>query len=133
MNRRGVSILELTVSAVLLVALMTLCLTMLGAAASQQASGRRRAAALAEAANVLEQIAAVPFEELAGDRLAGWRLSPEAAAQLPGGTIEVAVDDFLGPPAGKRITVTIGWSDRAGEPARPVRLVTWRFAHGAGR
>jgi len=114
MIRRGISLLEVMVSAILLVALMTLSLRMFAVTGAQHRAARNRQIATQRACNVMERLAAAPWDAL--DELSG----DDAELQ-----IEVAaVPDE---PGARRIAVAVRYNDGKAMPAPPVRLVAWRY------
>jgi hypothetical protein len=58
------------------------------------------------------------------------KLSPAAARQLPGAELKLEVAPAAKEPNAKRITATLRWQDRSGQPGAPVRLTTWRYKIG---
>jgi Tfp pilus assembly protein PilE len=126
-SRRGIGILELLVAGILLGTLMTLCLEFFGAVAGQRRALQQRQAATQEVANVMERIAARPWESLTTERLKEVPFSEEAKAQLPEAQMEIDVATPADDPTAKRVTVSVQWQNAAGELVRPVRLVAWRY------
>jgi len=125
--RRGFTILELSVAMIILGALMTLCVKWVGASGAQQREVRWREAALAEAANVMERLAAQKWDELSPERVAKVAISEETRQRLPDGSLAVQVTQSAGEPVAKEIAVTVRWRPRTGVPDAQVRLVAWRF------
>ena len=72
-------------------------------------------------------IAARPWAELTTAALAGEKLSPSAAGQLPGAELKIEVSTVPSEPNAKRITATLRWQDRSGQLVAPVTLTTWRY------
>jgi len=126
-TRRGVTILEVTVAGVLLVAMMTVCLEFLQAAAAQRRAIRQRQTAIQEAANVMERLSARPWEELSPQGVAGLELSQAARSLLPDGKLAVEVISPADEPGAKQIVVAVGWEDDSGGSAWPIRLTAWRY------
>lgn len=126
-RHRGLSLLELTVAMVILGALMSLCVKWLAAAGGQQREARWREAALREAANVMERLAAQPWEKLTKELAAKASLSEEVRGSLPDGALTVQVTEAAGEPPSKEIAVTIRWRLRPETPEAQVRLVAWKF------
>lgn len=127
-NRRGVTLLELAVAGILLGTLLTVCLQMVGATAARRRAVEDRQTAMLEAGNVMERLAARPWDELTPEAVAEIELSSEARESLLEGRLEVDVTRG-GPdePDAKRVAVLVRWNDRSGKPQRPVRLVAWRY------
>ncbi|MBW3598264.1 MAG: type II secretion system GspH family protein [Planctomycetes bacterium] len=136
MRRRGVTILELTVAIILAGVLLAGVGQLLTVVAAQQREGERRAAAMHEAANQMERLAARPWSELTSESAADLQLSEEAAEALPEGMLSVMVNEVeSGEDAdaipGRRIEVAVSWRNSAGRQVEPVRLVAWRFPEEA--
>jgi prepilin-type N-terminal cleavage/methylation domain-containing protein len=125
-NRRGFNLLEMLAAVVVMTALLLILAQFLGTVAQQRRRAARRLLAVEEAANAMEQVAALAYTELTPDRLQSIRLSEQAQRSLPQAKLTVEVSDEPGPPAGKRIAVELSWTNRAGETGKPVRLTTWR-------
>ena len=134
MRRRGVTSLELSVAIILAGVLLTGIGQLLAVVAAQQREGERRLAALHEAANQMERLTAIPWGELTAEAAADLRLSEEATAALPGGSLEARVTDVDAGDeedaslAGRRVDVEVSWRNPAGRDVDPVRLVAWRYA-----
>jgi Tfp pilus assembly protein PilE len=126
-NRRGLSILELAVAGVLLAALAVVCVKFFAASATQRRALAERRAALCEAANLMERLAARPYDQLTAKQLAQEKPSSPFAAVLPGTKLQIEVADAAGPPTGKRITLRLTWPGP--DPAAPlcVQLISWRY------
>lgn len=124
-RRRGLALLELTISTLLLAAALVIAVQSLGWLASQRRGAERRQRAIQEAANLMERLSARPFDELTPELARSVALSPASAAVLRDGTLDVAIAPAPGEPTSKSITVTIRWGDRSGVGPAPVRLVAW--------
>ena len=127
MARRGIMLLEVIVAGVLLVAMMAICLQMLHATAGQHRATEMRHTAIREAANVMERLGAVPWDDLTVRGIAQMQLPKDAGRHLPGGKLEIEIAEAADHPEAKRITVRIRWQDRTGQLVRPVQLVAWRY------
>jgi type II secretory pathway pseudopilin PulG len=121
------TLLETSVALGLAGALLAISMQMFTVAARQQASEERRRAAVREAANAVERLGTVAYDDLTPERLD--RLGAALALEdtLPGATLKFDVEPAEGPPAGKRIVVTVGWTDTGGPIPPPVTLVRWRY------
>ena len=106
---------------------MTMTVRAVAWVAAERRSADRRAAALREASNLLERLAA-------GDRRRARSLARGRRGPARRGSIAVDRDrepiDGIDGPALERITVTVRYDDRGGMPAGPVRLTTWIAARG---
>ncbi len=121
-GRRGYTLLEVATAGALLAVAMTMSVQVLGwLAADRRAVDCRREAAQ-EAANVMERLAATPWDDLTPEALGAATLSPEALKALPGGTLKATVV-----PVGalKRLAVEVRWVAAGGRPESPVRLTSW--------
>ncbi len=121
---------EMIVAGALLGTLLVVCLQLCVAAAAQRQAAARRQCASLELANVMERVAARPWSKLTAADLAAEHLSPSASAQLPGAELKIEVLTPAGDPEAKRLTATVCWQDRDGQPPQPLRLTTWRYRHG---
>jgi prepilin-type N-terminal cleavage/methylation domain-containing protein len=121
-RRRGFTLAEVLVAAVVLGAALAVTVQLSGGLRTKQREAHRRACALAEANNCLQRLTATPWNELTPERAAECRLSAHAAAQLPGGElkIDIATEDET-----KRILVAVRWRDAADRPVAPLRLAAW--------
>ncbi|MBN2580410.1 MAG: hypothetical protein JXB10_15610 [Pirellulales bacterium] len=124
---RGMTFLELAVAGALLAVLAAVCLKFLAAQVRQRSALAERQTAQCEAANLMEHLAARPYEELSAEKLAGEKPSAQAAALLPGAELKIEVAAAAGPPPGKRITLRLSWPGP--DPAAPyiVQLTSWRY------
>jgi len=126
-TRRGLTLLEVTVTSLLLAVLFAVSMRMVGATAARRRAAEDRRAAMREAANVMERLAVRPWNELTPEAVADLRLSNEAANALRGATLKIDVTDQPGEPQGKRIVVEVHWRDSAGKSLPPRRLTAWRY------
>lgn len=124
--RRGALLLETAISALMLMIAMALAAKVTASLAAERRAWDRRGVATVEVANVLERIAARPFDALDVGPVGGLSLSPAASGTLPGAelTAEVA-DEPAGDLPARRVIVRLRWRNRAGDWDAPVRLVTW--------
>lgn len=139
-RRRGFTLTETLVAGVILATAATVAMQMLVAAAGQRRSLDARQAALIEAGNVMERLAAKSWEELDAAELSKLTLGERAVQALPSGKLEIQIepiaaqpDDKL--PAAKRLTVAVsyGGEGEGTQKAREVRLVAWRYERPAGK
>jgi len=128
-KRRAVTILEVMISAAMLSALLGVCWQLTAAVGAANRAAAERQTAICEAANLMETIATLPWDELTARRVGRLQLSEEAQLRLPGGELEIELTGPAGSPPAKRIVVSIRWQDRSDQLTRPVRLATWRY-HG---
>jgi Tfp pilus assembly protein PilE len=127
--KRGSMLLETAVACVLLAALAGVCLKSFAAAAAQRLAIDQRQIALREAANLMEKLTVMPWDEV--DKTADKPFVEAAQKLLPkeldGAELQVEVTPAEGEPAAKRLAVTIRWQDKDNQWAQPVRLTAWRY------
>jgi hypothetical protein len=107
--------------------IMGLTVELLRAVNNGRQAAERRIWALTEAQNSLERVRGLPWESLDEEGLTRLKLDEATAARLPSGRLNVAVNEIEGPPAAKRVTVTLLWKTRGGTDELPVRLTTWIY------
>ena len=127
MKRRGVILIEVIVAAGLLVVLLGFCVQLLALTALERRATERRAIALQEAANLMEQTSTLPYEELTSEKLSQLGVSEEVAEILPGAKATLAVEDEAGEVAAKRVQVALEWQGRGKRTEPPVQLVYWAY------
>jgi hypothetical protein len=133
-RRPGFGLIELAITGVLIAAAMATTLQVVGWVALDRRAVERRERAVLEASNLMERIAARPWDELKTEALSLLKLSETASRFLPGSTLELKVEPTEEAPARKKLTVEVRWRDRSGRPEAPVRLVAWAYRRGeAGR
>jgi hypothetical protein len=126
-------LLETAVACVLLVALAGVCLKSFAAAAAQRLAIDQRQIALREASNLMEKLAAIPWDDLdkLSDNAADKSFAETAQKTLPkeldGGEVKIEIVAAEGEPAAKRLAVAIRWQDKANQWVQPVRLTAWRY------
>lgn len=144
-SRRGVTLVECLVTAVLLGSAASLSLQFISSIGRQQRQLQQRELALLTAGNLLEQLTAQPDQLPASGPVEDLTLPPEVPDQLPDARATATITrQTLPPPAGspeaappdsdepaspptslRRVVVELGWNQDNGQPARPVRLLTW--------
>ena len=132
-SRRGFTVPEVLVAAVVLGAALTVSVQMLSAVAASDREAARRTTALAEAGNTLEQLTSTSWEKLTPELAAATELSPSAASQLPGGASKVNIEELDTQPPAKRMSVEVRWQGRQGRPVAPVRLTAWVHRAAGGQ
>jgi hypothetical protein len=98
-------------------------LLILAARQGQALTQQRHAIALA--ANLLEQIAASPWDELTSEKLQPLRESG-ASSVLPRCEVQIDVIEHTLPPS-REIRVRVQWPRPGASPGHPVQLSAWRF------
>ena len=103
---------------------MTVTVQLLGWIAAERRAAERRRLAVREVANLLEHLAARPWDKLSEPV----ELKPTdnvTRDALPGAELSVVVDDKGAAENAKRVAVRLRWRNRAGDWDAPVRLTTW--------
>lgn len=126
-NRRGFTLLEVTVASIIMAMMLTVCLQFFRATAAGRRAQEHRQTAIREAANLMERLTVRRWDELTPATVGRVRLSQEAREALPNGQLEIDLTESPEGPDAKRIAVLIRWEDRAGRPKLPVRLVAWKY------
>jgi hypothetical protein len=122
-------LLETAVACVLLAALAGVCLKSFAAAAGQRLAIDQRQVALREAANLLEKLTAIPWDEIdkASDKSFVEVAQKSLPKELDGAELKVEITPVTGEPAAKRLAVSIRWQDKDNQWGQPVRLTAWRY------
>jgi len=111
----------------MLVIIMGMTVKILGWVALERRAAERREQAILEAGNLMEHLAARPFDEVTPRLASQCALPTSALAFLPGAELKVDVAESQ-PQAGrsvKRIAIQLRWRDLGGELVSPVRLTSW--------
>ena len=138
MKRLGFTLWEVSVALLLLGVLTTLCLGFYSAVNGQGRDQYAQLAAAEEAANVMERLAAVAWDDLPKQNGEKYELSPQARRALPEPRVEFNVSGTLRVPTNsgtrsvpdtlaRRLAVTIFWRPQADGSEHKTRLVTWRY------
>jgi prepilin-type N-terminal cleavage/methylation domain-containing protein len=125
-KRRAFSLVEMIAAVAVTAVLCGLCLSFVTMASSQRTELARRQTATEEATNAMERLSAVSWDELTAERARQAALSEVGKEMLPEGRLDAVVEDAPGEPAGRRVSVTVYWSDDR-RTEQQVGLVAWRF------
>jgi hypothetical protein len=126
-RRRGVTLVEVSVSIFLVASLGSLIVGALVSRAKQQRAIDCRELAVVEAGNLMEQLTSLSWNDLTPERLAPLTLSENLRNSIPAATLDLKVDPTADKPEAKRITIRIDYPGPAGQAARPVRLTSWVY------
>lgn len=132
-RRRGFGLVEVAAAGVMAMAAMVITVQLLGWVAAERRAVARRERAILEAANLMERLAARPWDDLSAESARALTLSDATKAALPGASLTVDVATVDAEPASKKLTVAITWRDRAGRSEAPARLVAWVYRRGGSR
>ncbi len=127
-TRRAFSLVEVSAAIVLLAMLLSLSVKGLSALSASQRRIEQRGWAVQTAASVLEQATGRDPAEIDSAFVQQMSASAQVQQTVPGGQLTIDVSEV--PAAGetrvaRRVTVVVGWNDRAGMPVAPVRLSAW--------
>src|SRR5262245_44270659 len=120
-RQRGMTLVELAVSLVVLGVAMAALVQLVSLAARQRRATTQRRIALQEVANQAERIALLPWKETSPDKLTAWQPSAELAEVLPGAQCSIAVSEESNASA-RRIRLQVGWTNSVGQAVDPVGL-----------
>jgi Tfp pilus assembly protein PilV len=126
-RRRGITLLEVVVSALLTGVMLMVSAQMLGWAVQARRTVDQRAVALQEAASLLDELTSLPWPEVTPERVNASVLSAAAAESLPEAKLEVALHEPDDDATAKRVTVTITWQSLDGLDEAPARLTAWMY------
>jgi len=87
----------------------------------------RRSLARREAANLMEEVMLVPWQELAEEADRELELSDDAKTRLPNSSAKRTVGLLEDDDGAVRITIEVTWGDAQKRLGRPVLLVAWRY------
>ena len=107
MKRRAFTLIEVFMAIMLLGALTALCLKFFAGVTGQQKEQNAELAATQEAANVMERLAAVAWDDLPKQTGGKFELSPQTRKMLPEPRVDVKVDEATGTPPARRIAVVV--------------------------
>lgn len=124
---RGATIPEIMISMILLAAALLITAQSVALIAGQRRALQRKSMAAIEAANVLEQVAALPWPEIDQEKLARLEPSVEARRLLPDVRLRVDVQPTEQDLAEKRVEVAIDWITPGGHRCQPARLTAFVY------
>jgi hypothetical protein len=115
------------VGCALVAVLLTLCVQLLSITALARRDSERRAIALQQAANLIERVSVMPFDEITPDSLNDIKLPAEVDSILPGGAVTWFIEEEPGDVPAKRVRVEIAWAGGGGRAEAPARLTYWVY------
>lgn len=131
-SRRGLSsTVELLVALALLAVLVLICGQVLLATVRLRSDERKRAWALQEAANVMEALFIMPWEEFLPGKVETHPCSREAQSVLGPATVTQEIEGLQD--GRRRLRVTVQWPGSPGESLGSVSLVAFRHPPAEGR
>jgi len=128
---RGISLIEVIASLVVLGAVLLTVVPMMRWSASQHRSALRQRCAIEAASTALDRLTSAEWE-LLGRGAKGTEIKPppDILQSLEGLQLTATVTDEPSPPKSKRVSVEVGWSDQG--RIRQLRLTGWVFPVAAG-
>lgn len=126
----GITIIELTVTMILLGMLLSLVVPLLGIVNKQQREAERRVVAVQLVDNLMERFTAEEYDDITQAAAEELALARQEASFFPAAKLEVSVQETSSGLAGKQITITLTWNDSDGMPVTPARLTSFVFPDG---
>lgn len=127
--QRGTITHEATMAIVIATAVIAGTAQILAVISHQRRDIDRRSAAIREAGNLMEEIAARPWSKVTEEELVALSLSDECRTVLREPRLRVQVTPELAG-GGKHISVEIDWLTGQNQRALPLRLAAWRYPTG---
>jgi Tfp pilus assembly protein PilV len=129
--RRGYALVEVAISILIAMTAMVVMVKVLGWLGAERRSADRRGWAVQAASNVLERVAAEPFDRVTAETVKSIAAATGATKALPDAAWEIDVADEPDKPvASKRVGLSLRWKERSGGWSSPVRLTSWVFRKG---
>jgi prepilin-type N-terminal cleavage/methylation domain-containing protein len=125
-SQSGYTLLETTIALAILAAAFVLVAQVLATCARQRQAAEQLLVAQLEAANAVERIAALPFDQVSAAKLGELTLSKAAQAALPEGKLTTTLDESTDGIRQKRVLAQVAWTAGVDQP-RTVTLTTWRY------
>lgn len=129
-QRRGMTIFEVAVSAVVLGAVVTTAAQLVQWSVTLHHVALKKRCALEAATSVLDRISARNWSSVTADSVKKISLPAETREFLADPRLSVAVTNEGDRPRGRTISVEISWAERSGSRTQHVRLTTWVFQSG---
>jgi hypothetical protein len=126
-RRSAMSLLEITIAAALLTALMIVSTQLIRALGGNQQALERRALAMRTVQALAEQIGNTPWEALSAESVGLIEIPADVTSFLPNAKLNLALDEEHEPVVAKRVSLELQWNGSTGQPAGPARLTTWIF------
>ena len=124
-SRAGFVLHEAMLALALAMAILAGLTQLLGMVAQQRRLARQQVIAMAEAGNLMEDLASRRWNDIAPEQVASLALSEECQRSLPSGKLHV--DVVAEDQDTKRISLRIDWRAASGRRGEPVRLVGWIY------
>jgi hypothetical protein len=79
------------------------------------------------AANILERLMPLPWDDLNSETASALQLPRHVAELLDEPQLRITIETVAGGAATKQITVQIDWVNRSGQRVDPIQLTAWRY------
>jgi Tfp pilus assembly protein PilV len=122
---RAFTVIEVTLSVLLLAIAMSATVQILGWVAVQRRAVERRQHAIQEVANLMEHLTAEPWDRVDSGSARRLALSEQLRRKLPEPELSIDVDEPEPDRGEKRLSIRLRWKNRAGAWEAPVRLTAW--------
>ena len=132
-RRRGFTLIEVVAAAAVLGGLTTRLREVLRLRGREQQAMRDRSRATQLAANVMERLAAQPWDRLTPEGVRPLQDAADLRQLLPDCKIEIEIVQPAGEPDAKQLTIVVHRPTPPGAADRLARLVAWRYRNEAGR
>lgn len=127
-GRKGFSLFELTIAAILLAAVMVTAIPSLAWIVRTRQGAEREQVALLEVDNLMERITSRDWEEITPEALAAIPLPDRVARQFPEAKVTIDLAPASDPPDAKRVSIELSWGESiAGTRSPPIRLTAWVY------
>ena len=130
MARKGTTLVEITVAAILASTIVGATLQYVSVLRDSRRAAEHRSVATQHASNIAERLSGWDYDQVDERRIEQLLETEYSDTRLPEGQIKVRVYKETDTEA-KRIGIEVHWRDRAGQQVTPVRLTLWR--HNVGR
>jgi hypothetical protein len=132
-RHRGYGLIELTLSIILLVAVMASMVRLVAWVGAERRQAERRQWASQELSNAMERIVSEPYDGVTSDHARSLLAEISRLHPLLGTEYDARVTDEAGSsiPA-RRVSLSLRWKTRSGEWDAPVRLVAWVYKNRGG-
>jgi hypothetical protein len=123
---RGFTIAEVAAALVVAACAAAGLVHLVSASAAQRRASETRRLAIQEIANQAERLSLETWDNLTPERLASLKPEDELLAAVPGAKLTATLAEEAGPPAAKRVRLSITWTNSAGQPVEPLSLTIWK-------
>lgn len=124
-NRRGALLVEVIVGCVMLGVFLVAVVPMVTWVRTSRLTAESQQVAVNELANLMEHVAALPPADRTEEGLRQLTLSRSALAVLDDASLTVAIQPSEQLSDLQQVTLSLTWTDHAGQQVRPVRLSAW--------